>query len=72
MDEAWISGKPWSSYTHAKKHGRYAPAIISANYKVHPKIAEQMVEAWLMNDVLSVEIRDKNSKLQGLKVIGSI
>ncbi|MDE5451310.1 AAA family ATPase [Bradyrhizobium sp. CSA112] len=72
IDEAWISGKPWSFEPQAKRAGRYAPKLISQGYQINPKLAENMIEAWLMNDVLSVEIRDAKSKMRGLKVIGQI
>lgn len=70
--EAWDAGRPWSSYPHAKKHGRYAPVLLSQGFNVKPQIAEQMIETWLMRDVLTVEIRDNHSKQKGLKVIGGI
>jgi hypothetical protein len=72
IEEAWHQGKPWSSYVHAKKFGRYAPALMSSQFKIHPRLAEQMIEAWMMNDILSVEIRDKNTKAKGLKVVGQL
>jgi hypothetical protein len=31
-----------------------------------------MVETWLMNDVLEVEVASAKKKLKGLKVIGTI
>lgn len=70
--EAWSRGNPWSSYPHAKRHGRYAPAIISREFEVRANIAQQMVETWLMNEVLTVDIRNTDTKLKGLKVTGGI
>ena len=31
-----------------------------------------MIDTWLSNQVLSYEVADKSTKMQGLKVIGSI
>jgi hypothetical protein len=31
-----------------------------------------MIQTWLQNGVLSYEMRDKGTKMQGLKVTGSI
>jgi hypothetical protein len=71
IEAAWITGKPWSSYPHSKKHGRYAP-VLMRDFNVKPQIAEKMIETWLMRDVLSVEVRNTDTKLKGLKVIGRI
>ena len=68
---AWDSGKPWSNAPQSRNQGRYAPLLMD-QFGVSAKIATQIVEKWLMNEVLSVEIRDKNKSLKGLKVIGRI
>jgi hypothetical protein len=70
--EAWATGRPWSNSPRARNEGRYAPRIISMKFPVRPQVAERMVEQWLINGVLAVEVRDKNTKMAGLKVIGSI
>ena len=36
------------------------------------KVAENMIDTWLNNQVLSYEMADKHAKMQGLKVTGSI
>jgi hypothetical protein len=72
LEKAWAAGKPWSSYPHARKVGRYAPAILHSDFDIKPKTAEQMIETWLMNGVLSVEIRNSDTKLKGLKLVGRI
>jgi hypothetical protein len=69
---AWHSGKPWSSYPQTRKQGRYAPAIIKQQFDVVEKVAESIIDAWLNNGVISYEMADKHSKIQGLKVTGSI
>lgn len=69
---AWHSGKPWSSYPQTRKQGRYAPAIIKQQFDVPERTAEHMIDAWLNNQIISYEVADKNTKMQGLKVTGSI
>ena len=72
VGSAWHSGKPWSSYPQTRKQGRYAPAIIKQQFDVPEKVAESMVDAWLNNQIISYEMVDKNTKMQGLKVTGGI
>lgn len=72
INEAWISQKPWSFEPQSKRSGRYAPARISSLFNVHPKIAEQMISAWLTNEILDVSTRDAKSKVKGLRVIGEL
>lgn len=70
INEAWISGKPWS---HAPQSlDRFAPKVMAQRFEISVKVARDMLEKWLINDVVSIEIRDSDSKLKGLKVIGSI
>lgn len=71
-NEAWISGKPWSFEPQSKRSGRYAPRLINSGFGVTARLAESMIETWLMNDVLSVEVRNSDTKMKGLKVVGSI
>ena len=72
ISQAWASGNPWSSMPQTKAKGRYAPALIKARYDVMERVAELMVQTWLQTAILSYEMRDKSTKMQGLKVIGSI
>jgi hypothetical protein len=72
IGKAWNEGKPWSSYPQTRKQGRYAAAIIAQQFDVVEKVAEIMVDTWLNNEVLSYEMVDKSSKMQGLRVIGGI
>jgi len=72
IGSAWNSGKPWSSMPQSRKQGRYAAAIIKQQFDIVEATAELMIQTWLQNDILSYEMRDKNTKLQGLKVIGSL
>ena len=70
--EAWFSGKPWSNVPQSKRDGRFAPKNISSRFGVPVSLAEHMLETWLMNDVLAVEVANSNTKIKGLKVTGSI
>lgn len=72
INEAWISGKPWSFEPQSKRSGRYAPMLISSGFEVPAKVAQNMIEAWLMNNVLEVAVRNSDTKLKGLKVIGTV
>jgi hypothetical protein len=72
INEAWLSGKPWSFEPQSKRSGRYAPKIMNTSFQIAPQLAESMIETWLMNDVLTVEMRDPHAKIRGLKVIGVI
>jgi hypothetical protein len=72
LGTAWHGGKPWSSYPQTRKQGRFAPAIIKQQFDVAEKVAESIIDAWLNNGIISYEMADKHSKIQGLKVTGSI
>lgn len=72
LDKAWTSGDPWSSFPQSKKMGRYAPRIINTTYGVSAKTADDMVETWLINRVISVEIRNSHDKTKGLKLLKGI
>lgn len=72
VNEAWISGRPWSSAPNTKSTGRYAAKQISQHFGVSARVSESIVETWLMNNVLSVEMVNSVTKMKGLKVIGGI
>jgi len=72
ISTAWNSGKPWSSVPQTKAKGRYAPSLIKTRHGVPEKLAVLLIQTWLENDVLISEMCDKSTKMQGLKVIGSI
>jgi AAA domain/Bifunctional DNA primase/polymerase, N-terminal len=72
ISTAWHSGKPWSSVPQTKAKGRYAPSLIKTRHGVPEKLAVLLIQTWLENDVLISEMCDKSTKMQGLKVIGSI
>jgi hypothetical protein len=72
ISSAWNANRPWSSMPQSRAKGRYAPAIMKSNYDIAEKTAELMIQTWLQNSILSYEMRDKATKMQGLKVVGSI
>jgi hypothetical protein len=73
MAEAWRNAKPWSPAYQARNSGRYAPAIMVRSFKVSDlKKAQEMIEVWLQNEILSFEEYDAHTKVKGLRVIGSI
>jgi len=72
LREAWDAQRPWSMKPITRAEGRYAPKIISTRWNVPAEQAQRLVEDWLLNDVLSVEMVDRKTKRMGLKVVGSI
>lgn len=70
VNEAWISGKPWSHSPQSPD--RFAPKMMAQRFDISIKIARDMLEKWLLNDLISIEIRDAHTKQKGLKVIGQI
>ncbi len=70
--EAWLRGNPWSPFPQTDREGRYAPRAISREFDVDSKTADQMIREWQRTGVMVNEIRDKNSKVKGLKVVGNI
>jgi hypothetical protein len=69
---AWFTGRPLSSYSQTRKQGRYAASVLGQQFDQPEKLVEMVVDTWLSNQILSYEVVDKNTKMQGLKVIGSI
>jgi hypothetical protein len=72
IGKAWASGNPWSSKSQTSDTGRYAPDVIKAQFDVPIAVARLMVKTWLDNKVLSYEMVNKKTKMNGLRVIGSI
>jgi hypothetical protein len=70
IGQAWQAGNPWSDSPQSRD--RYAPRIMWVRFEVPAKIARDMIDKWLINKVLAVEIRDFKSKIKGLRVVGDI
>lgn len=69
---AWDAGQPWSPFPQTRHLGRYAPRIMWTTFEVEAGLAARMIEEWLINKVLAVEVRDSHRNIQGLRVIGVI
>ncbi len=72
IDDAWREGKPLSLSVQTRSEGRYAPMVLNRRFGANPEAVKSLVEDWLMNGVCAVELRDKNSKLKGLKKLVSL
>jgi hypothetical protein len=72
MQEAWTAKRPWSNHYHAKRDGRYAVTIMASRWGMSPQTAEQMLEAWLINEVIEVSTADYKTKTRGLKVMRTL
>ena len=70
INDAWISGKPWS--TSPQSPDRFGPRMMQVRFNIPVKIGRDMLQTWLANDILSIAIRDTNSKLKGLQVTGNL
>lgn len=68
MHKAWEDGKPWSTHPNTRRDGRYAPMIMT-KWEIEEKLAERMINDWLLNDLIEVEIRDSKARIKGLRVI---
>lgn len=70
--DAWNARRPLSTAIQTKREGRHVGRCMAAKHGLDGKAVEQLVEDWLMNGVVAVEMVDKHSKTKGLKVIGRI
>jgi hypothetical protein len=69
---AWNAGKPLSSAPQTRAEGRHVGRYMVIKYGVDAAAVEDLVEQWMMNKIVTVEVVDAKSKMKGLKVIGSI
>jgi hypothetical protein len=70
IEAAWLAGKPWSTVPQTRRAGRFGPSIMRETWRsISPRVAAEMLEKWLMNGILSIEMRDSDTKLMGLKVV---
>jgi len=70
--EAWNGKRPLSVAPQTRKEGRHVARVMAAKHGLEAGAVEQLVEQWLMNRVVSVEVVNSDTKMKGLKVIGSI
>ena len=72
INERWYTTEPLSVFSQTRKQGRYAPAILAHKFGINELDAEATIGDLIYSRVLSHEIRDRSSKLKGLKVIGAL
>lgn len=72
--EAWDSGSPLSNSKNTERSGRYAPLVIAKHFDLKVGVAQMMVQQWLdvRPAVLAIDVVDKKTKMNGLRVVGSI
>ena len=70
--QAWTDKRPLSTAIQTKREGRHVGRLMASRHGLDAKAVESLVEEWLMNGIVSVEIADKHTKAKGLKVIGRI
>jgi len=67
--DAFGRGKPLSLAPQTKREGRYAPTKLASFYRVPAAIVEDVLQAWMINDVIEIQAADSHSKVKGLQVI---
>jgi hypothetical protein len=72
INERWYTTEPLSVFSQTRKQGRYAPAVVARQFDINELDAEATIGDLIYSRVLSHEIRDRTSKLKGLKVIGAL
>jgi hypothetical protein len=72
LKEAWADGRPLSLAPQTKVEGRFAPRVLQMKFQVPPQATAQLIEQWIMNDVVKVEMLSTHSRVKGLRVVGSI
>jgi len=66
---AWMRGKPWSSKYQTKPEGRYLPTWMISKFGMSEKQALGLLEDWLVNEIIGIEVFNKNTKASGLRVL---
>lgn len=69
ITSAWEAGKPWSSSPQTRSVGRYLPQWMAREFDTTVPEAASLIEDWLLNGILEVEIYNNNSKAKGLRVV---
>ncbi len=69
---AWKAGKPLSTAPQTRSEGRHVGRAMAIKHGLSAASVERLVEQWMVNGIVSVEIFDKHTKARGLKVIGTI
>lgn len=69
LHSAWQKGKPWSPHARAGTEGRFAIRNLAQAYSLPPALVQHMLETWLTNEMVGMELVDKTTKTRGLKVL---
>lgn len=69
INEAWLKGVPWSPHPNTEKLGRYAVTNVCREFSVKRQQAELLLMDWQKNGVIMDQMRDKHTRLKGLKVL---
>ena len=69
---AWNAGKPLSNATQTRKEGRHVGRRMAALHGMVSEAVDAIVQQWLDNGTVSLEVVDKKTKMKGLKVTGFI
>ena len=72
MVDAWTAGKPLSHKPQSRDTGRFAPMIFARELGGNPTVWKEHIEEWIYNQCVAFEVRDKSTKLAGLKVLKPI
>lgn len=66
---AWMRNKPWSSKPQTRAGGRYLPAWMASKFGMKEREAQSLLEDWLINEIIGIEVYDAGSKASGLRVL---
>jgi len=69
---AWNAGKPLSNASQTRKEGRHVGRRMAAMHGMVAEAVDALVQRWLDNGTVSLEMVDRKTKLKGLKVTGII
>jgi hypothetical protein len=69
IDRAWKANDPWSSEPRTRNHGRYIGLWASQRLGVNEKKVGKLVQAWLTEGYLRMELFDAKAKRRGLRVL---
>ena len=69
VHQAWVNKRPLSMHKQAMRDGRYAIRNVSEALALRAKVVEIVLEKWLANEVIIVDVADNHTKAKGLKVV---
>jgi hypothetical protein len=69
---AWNAGKPLSNAKQTKSEGRHVGRFMAGRHGMISEAVDALVQQWVDNGTVSVEMCDRKTKMKGLKVTGFI